>query len=240
MGSLTRDTIVSEALQLAGNTGLTSRANVWLQAFLDQVYSSHRWPFLRSRYGPTNITAGTTSVTAGGSGGTITTDALNGIWRLRIADSVNNGMKRDLNIEDADSIHPEDDPAWVDTTSRSVPTVALVAPSATVNNQWVISFKPVPDKTYRLLTVAGLRPAAIGGPTTPFYPNDETLIQSVYVQALRHQNDERFAAEWDVLRTMIAADRVKFGRRPGAGRAWQLAPRVFGRRRVIDEDPWEA
>lgn len=227
MGFLTRDELVTEALHLAGNTGLTTRANRWLEAYLTSLYASWRWPFLEKRYGPFSLTAGSSAFTIGD--GTNTADKIARIGMVKIADTVNTGGKGELKLFGPD-IAADVDPAWADENSRATPEYAVLEPaSSNVPYRWTLSVYPIPDRAYRVIVVANRRPAALAGADIPPYPNDDTLMQGLIVRALMHQNDERAQAEYALLINMESADRVKHGAQPGINQKLNLQKTRFKR-----------
>lgn len=233
MGALSFATIVSEGLQLAGNTSLSTRGGVWLNAWLAATYNSYPWPFLGSR-STINLAAGTT-LSQFGDGATIS-EKVDSIRRIEISDSNRSGSyKRDLELDSFDSVGAEDDPYFILTSNTGVPikaTLVHVTADPPVY-KWGIYWNPVPDNSYIAAVTFQLRPADISDTTKkPQYPNDQTMIHAVYVQALRHQADERWQVESGALEAMVRADRVTYGRQPGSspGRL-RLSSRVFRGRR---------
>lgn len=231
MGQLTRAQIVTEGLNLAGNTGLTTRANYWLNTFLGSIYPSHRWSFLERRYTAPALTAGGASLSFGA--GSVTSDLISHVLRIALADTSNDGYKNDIWIADGESSEASNEPAWLSST-RGLPNQLMVEPDATTQFKWTISPSGLADKAYRLSILAQYLPTHIdvtsgGDNTKPVYPNDETMMHAIYVQALRHQSDERAVPEEEILASKVRMDRLKFGRRVGTAQKIGLSRRTFTR-----------
>lgn len=235
MGTRTLSSIITEGLELAGNTGLTARARAWVNSFVNTAHARHNWHFLRQRYGPFNIAKGDKSITLGD--GTNITDKITHIRRIYIADTVDSGFKGELTVTEAGEDEAADIPDWIDGDSQGTPLRAYVEPaSATSMYQFKAFFAPVPDKAYRIQVLAQRKHADLseGGSddgNTVFYPNDDTLIHAVYVAALRHQDDPRFAVEEQALMRKVTADYISFGKPPGQAPKLRLSSRVFRRPR---------
>jgi hypothetical protein len=211
--------IITEALQKAGAPHLSTRAIVWLNAVLESLYASWDWPFLKQRYGPFTLAAGINSFEIGD--GTLTSDKLQNISRVRIGDTVNTGLKADLLVDDDEDVDPYDDPLWANSAATGLPRLSLVEVAISASYvqpwRWLVSFDRYLDKSYRVVVRAKRRPADMNGTTdVPLYPGTNTLIQAIYVEALRDDKDERWRDELNVLNGMIAEDRVKYGRSQGS------------------------
>lgn len=209
MGLLTFDQIVTEGMELGGNTGLTARASVWLQVWLRRQLGSWKWPHLPSRYGPYTVAQGVSSFAIGN--GTLTADKLIKINRVMVADTTNNGLKGEVTIYDDQQMEAQDEPLWQDVNSPGLPKRVVLEP---LSWGWTIRFDVPLDKAYRFIVVAQQMPVSGTGSAVPPYPNDETMIQAVFCQVLRHQEDPRLNDEEAKLRGMEAQDRVVYGRQP--------------------------
>src|SRR5260370_24183672 len=113
MGALTRGTIVSEGLLLAGNPSITLRAQVWLNAWLADVYDSWFWPFLYNRYLNLSIPQGAPSIVIGPAG-TLVADQILKFRRAVLADTVNTVYKGELDIQNGENVSNFDEAAWLD------------------------------------------------------------------------------------------------------------------------------
>ena len=231
MGELTRDLIVSEALELAGNTGLTSRANVWLNAALKSLYMGWDWPFLPTGSGATVALAAGTTYTDIGDGASSVTEQLARINRILVAEPSKTGYKGEAFITPLDEVAPEDHPLFLPSTQTGIPTKATVEAGSggTVGyGKWRCHWNPIPDRA--LLLAFGYRklPSNLSsGSALPLYPADDTLIQAVFVRALEHQEDERWVVEEQKFQAMVKKDRLKFGRAPGQGIRLGLSKKRF-------------
>src|SRR5688500_3520520 len=143
MGTLTRGVIVSEGLNLAGNTGLTARANVWLNAWLADTYASWDWPWLIGRYGPFNVASGAPTFTFGD--GVNTADKILRINRAGWADTAVDGFRGWVTVSGRGTFDPMADPAWLGASNTGLTNLGLIEPSPTNPFQWVINFSPLPD-----------------------------------------------------------------------------------------------
>jgi hypothetical protein len=209
MGQLTRAEIVTEGLEMAGNTGLTTRANVWLNLWLSKVYTQWPWAFLQNHYGPISVAVGTQKVTFGA--GQNTDDRIHTIRRALLTDPVSGVVSTELQLRSSSSVNALDILSGVSATNYGQPRVLHVVPSSTAG-QWELYFSPRPAVATRLVLVAHFTPDHLSADSdVPSYPNDETMMFAVYVAALRHQQDERWQSEAAELRRMIAADRSVHG-----------------------------
>ncbi len=209
MGQMTNTDIISEALELAGNSGLTARAQVWLNTWLQRVYTHWAWPFLRNHYGPFDIAVGAQSLAFGN--GAQTTDRIHSVNRALLTDPVSGVVSTELKLSGSSKVPAPDMFTSVSASNLGRPHTLHVVPVAATPGQWTLYFSPRPSQATRLVLVAQYTPEFLDVDDTPLYLNDETMIQAVYAQALRHQQDERWQAEDAVLRRMIAADRTVHG-----------------------------
>lgn len=227
MGMLSRGNVVSTALNLAGNTGLTTQANTWLNAFLGSVYASWAWPFLLRRYGPYTLAAGTASTVVGQGSGSITEGLLR-IDRVLLLGASDTDAKQDVELVSSQTVDATDTPGALAGVAKGTPSKALLEISdpslATTPFRWILNWIPRPDIAYRYELYAYRRPPDLSDDGDGvLYPNDQTLIQAVYVQALRHQADERWVPEDAKLRSLVSEDRLMFGRQPAQNTKLMLA-----------------
>jgi hypothetical protein len=212
MGTLTHAEMVTEALELAGNTGLTTRAQKWLGLVLRRLNEKFSFPQLANLKGVVVVAAGTSSFTIGRSG---TADVLpdvqvNGVDRiLMVPDSDLSLDWEDLIIEFMSRVsgHSTGQAA---VTGR--PRSAIVETDTQAN--FDITLAPIPDVDYRLLILCnsvGLNQAVYSASVVNPYPDDLTVIQGIYALALKHQQDERAASEWSLFEDMEKKDRVRYG-----------------------------
>ncbi len=226
MGALTRGEIVAAALQLAGQPILTTQAGIWLNAFLNKVYSRWNWPFLLESASGISLPAGSAGVLVGAGSGGITAGVVK-VTKAAIAEPGTDKDATPLALRGHMDLLPNDDPAW----SRSAtgrPWGLLVDATPQVVGQWKLAPLPQADKAY--LLVVKYQP--IIAPLTsdlqiPLYPSDETLVQAVYSKALRYNQDERWLQEAAALQNMISDDVVTYGAAPGHNQVLGLDEEVF-------------
>jgi hypothetical protein len=226
-GRMNRGTIVSEGIVLAGDTGLTERANNWLIAILEDLYAAHEWPFLRRRY-ELSLPAGSSSLELGD--GENTDDKLYHLHQVAVAEMVNNGWKGILYTRGMGEVDPYEEPAWLHGTG--IPSKAIVEQSDYGQAyRWLMRFNAVAHTNLRLIVQAKYRPANLMDDlAVPLYPNAQTLIQGIYVYGLKHRNDRRWQAEQGEFLRMRAEDMLKLGRPPGSQKL-RLSNRTFRRSR---------
>lgn len=228
MGQLTRATIVSEGLLLAGDTSLTARANVWLNMALRSVYRSWPWPFLHKRHNGVALAAGASSLTFG-NGSTETlevTRIFDPIVVYRAAyDGAGQARVRQLLDQTLETHEAVTNP----TINIGIPTEFRVKPSNTVFGTWTLTPNPIPDKAYLLSIDCLIQPADLSlDATVPLYPSDATMIQMVVVAAVKYMmaSDpavlQRYSVEDAALREMVISDRLRYGAIPGVNDQWGL------------------
>lgn len=218
MGQLTRSQIVSNGLQLAGDTSLTTLGNVWLNMWLRQQYASWSWPFLfRSAIG-VSLTSGSTSLSVGAGSNGITLEIQKIIDPIWVYDSAYNTkvMARVRTLAGSPDINTEER-IYTAAQAQGTPTTFKVRPdSSTWGKKTLVPF-PIPDKNYLLAFDYLEQPADISSDgTVPLYPNDMTMIQAVKYHAL----DYLKAGAGDALQVLIqmqVKDRVSYGEEPGVG-----------------------
>lgn len=241
MGSLTHAELVTEATELAGNTGLTVRARVWLSLVLRELFERFPLPVVPSGgmindapITPQTITAGTQTVTLGNGSSSI-------VRSVRRAWICTNGQAdfTELAVEHSTTMDaPLMAYTGVSGISRGRPTRMVVH----VASKDIVTayFSPIPDKTYALWFQTEGQLAALStysGATVNGYPNDMTVLQGVFAMCLKHQQDERAASEWSEFMRMASSDRVRYGNMNNAHTKLRLSPRTFARR--VGSNPWD-
>lgn len=239
MGVLTGTEVISHGLTLAGNTNLTAIAAVELRIWLKKLQDSADWRFFTTRYGPFALAAGTSSFEFGD--GTKTPDRIDFIRRVVLADSLNTGFRSEVDIVDDDAIGNGEDPLLVDSTNTGLPGRLLVTPatsgSYTGRWRWLVQLPVSTDRATRVIITARQSAASsFSSASTPWYPNDKTMTQVVFVMALRHQNDERVTVEENRLKGMEMEDLVRYAKKHGQNKI-QLSRSVFRRRGSKSLDP---
>ena len=192
MGALTSTVIVSQALGRLGNDSLTVEAGIWLLNALDRLYEDFQWPFLE-------VTA-TGTLTIGGTSVALPTDFDSPVSMnsLVLIDSNSNYHSLVFNTGfDQDMIAKP--------SLEGEPRYAILD---IVNQTW----RPYPISTQAYSWQLRYK-KQIARPTEPFtptFPNDDILIQAVYVRGLQYEDDDSFFNENKELQRMIALYKRKF------------------------------
>lgn len=227
MGLKAFSTIVSDGLQMAGAPHLADLAGRFLLAFLRDVYAKFEWPFIKSRYGPYTIPAGTQSFTfgAGSIGIAAVTEDIKTVKRIDLTGTLNNEGKVEIPILTGETLPSAYEPLIADTNSPGAPFAMLVewnSASASAFS-WKLSPYPVPDKSYRVIIHArGLPGDESAG--TPRYPNDLTMTQAIYRWASYHEREDDAALQDSILQGMVRDDFSSYGRAPGQPLRHRLGP----------------
>lgn len=208
MGTMTHLELVTEALELAGNTGLATRAQAWLGLVLRHLVEKFQFPQQKAAgYGGTLTTSGIIQV--GGPAADIAADVtVRGIRRVLIAtlSTLDDYTELDLVTDGNFQL-----PGLNDAVRTGRPLTVFSTPEI---NSFLLGFSPTPDKSYRVLVTvdsASWSPYVYSAAEVSAYPDDLTMIQGIYAMALKHQQDERAAAEWAEFRRMASEDRVRYG-----------------------------
>lgn len=196
MGALTSTTIVSQALGRLGNDSLTTEAGIWLLNALDRLYEDFSWPFLE--------TMATGSLTVGQSSVNLPSDFDSPISHNSFSVIDSDGIHFSLSFNigyDQDSI--------ADPAVEGTPASALI-------NLDTMTWRPypLPGQVYTWQVRYKKKIARGTEPFTPDFPNDEILIQAVYVRGLQYEDDDRFGAENTELQRMVAMYKRKFNLQP--------------------------
>lgn len=228
MGQLTRAQIVSEGLLAAGDSRLTSRANVWLNAWLRSQYAAFPWPFLLREKAGITLSSGSNSFQIGAGEGGVTAEI------RRIVDPINlytaaKSTRTQIRIRSAVETELHSDPDLNDPTNhRGLPTEARVYADATTWGKWTVQFDKWADQTYLVKLKYYEQPADLTSDSAkPLYPNDRTLMKAVETEALRYKKDPSWQNELNVLAAMVVDDRLKFGEVPGQNDWMILDPNVY-------------
>lgn len=229
MARLTRDEIVSEGQLLAGRDDNATASASWLQRWLDSVAASWPWPILQSEAVGISLAAGATSLLLGDGNGGITpkmNKLLDNIW---IYDSTRTWRRR-LRIRHQLS-SPYDRIGATDQTGT--PTEVRVF--NTSHGTWTLYFDRIPDKAY-LLTIPYIYVPAVlaSGASVPWYPNDETMVQAVAFKNHEFYDGKDAPvtqAAQQMLASLVANDRIRFGSVNGINDFLTLDPTVFRPRR---------
>lgn len=239
MGTLTHAQIVTEALQLAGNTGLTLRAQVWLGLIRRTLYEKITMPQGTNLKGIFVGTAGDDSFIVGsavaGAADVFNDTPVRGIKRILFTTASSNDDWQDLVLESIAN-------ATAATSSLAAqtgrPSHALIEPDSPIDG-FEVTIIPTPDQAYRFMVIADSK-----GPLTPEYsastvndwPDDLTVIQGVYALALKHMKDETAAAEWEEFKEMMRNDRVRYMGMNPDNKKWGLSRSAFRTAHAVR--PW--
>lgn len=248
MGVLTHAQIVTEALELAGNTSLTTRAQTWLGLVLRELIEKFPVPVVpqfptldtpASTPGLTTLTAGVQSIQLGGAGGLVAGLTVRSVRRVWVCTNGQTDFS-ELFVEHISTMDmPPRSYTGVSGVARGRPTRVIA--SVLNTNSVTLFFDPIPDKTYALWVMSeGWLDAAAtyNVAQVNLYPNDMTVVQGVYAWALKHQADERFPGEWGDFLRMQREDRTAHLQANGAFSRMRLSARSFlprSRRR----NPWD-
>lgn len=208
MGVLTHVQLVSEALELAGNTGLSSRAQVWLGLVLRNLFEKFTIPQQVSLLEAGALTPGTGVYQAGGVGALVFAGLpVRGIRRILLT-SPTGSSERELAV-----INGANFEAGELSLAPTVGQPQRVFVTAEVDS-FLLLFDPKPDQAYLAVVTADTVPAAplvYNASSVNLWPDDLTVIQGIYALALKHQQDERAASEWSIFEDMMKKDRVRYG-----------------------------
>lgn len=196
MGALTSDTIISQALGRLGNETLTLTAGIWLLNLLDRLYEDFSWPFLE-KVATGSLAIDQTSVTLPSDFDSplshdsfVLTDTNGNNHSLRF----NTGYDQDL-ISNP-SLGGEPIRAIIDLNAMTWRPYPLASQIYT----WQIRYKFKPTRGVDTFT--------------PDFPNDDIMIQGVYVRGLQHEDDDRYVPENQELLRMISVYKAKFNKQP--------------------------
>lgn len=238
MGQLTRGTIVTEGMRLAGRTDLSTQANIWFNAWLRSVYRSWTWPFLHKKALAVSLTAGTTSISFGaGSTETLEVQHIFDPIKVYSSDKRTLGIARIRQLEDGSLYSDEDLIDWSQTNNRGLPHAMRVRPDTSVWGKWTLLPYPVADNNYLLKIEYLVQPADISSDATvPIYPNDQTMIQAVKVDTLNFMHMfEQYALEKQILEDMRTSDKIKYGQVMGINDKLTLDGGVFRQRNDVPD-----
>jgi hypothetical protein len=233
MGALTHAQLVTESLEMAGNTGLTTRAQTWLGLVLRYLFGKFDFPVQIGNAQPVvmSLAAGTATLTLPTVAGSPVTYAMK---RVMVTPSGSRDW-RDIGIFEQSSLPPGNVPDDIDSTYKATLPSRVGRPSSVfvkaAQDGLQLAFSPVPDGAYFVLLVAeGFTLSTVtsySAASVNMYPDDLTVMQGVTAMALKHMNDERAPAEWQLFEKMAGQDRVRYGMMNGANSPVGLNPRHF-------------
>lgn len=216
--------IVSEGLLQAGDTSLTTRANAALKWWLRSQARGFMWPKCKDTDN-FSINAGSESFTLGGGEGGVVEE----IWRINDPMKIFSGSG--ANVADFQNIRIQTD--WDDSLinpfagGRGLPTEARVREMRSVKGGWEVNLNHEADKAYTIQVSYFVIPLDPSTSAVPWYPNDRTMVQAVYVEALKYKKDKSYREELDLLAAMVRQDRLSESQKEGISIGPSLNPRVF-------------
>jgi hypothetical protein len=228
MGMLTRGTIISEGMLIAGRDDVASRANVWLQQWLNSVANSWPWPQLKTEVSFT-MTAGTSEYDLGGASGKDP-----GSYFLRILDNMWI-YTSDKRVRAQVRVMPqESEPATTvyDTTiRRGLPERCRLWWKFGQFGVYTLQFDPCPDQAY-LVNVPVLKQAAqlTSDGDIPWYPNDATMIQFIAAETSKYDDgpdSPAYRSHIEMVSSMVRDDRMRYGSHLGMNDRMLLDTAIF-------------
>ncbi len=230
MGQKTAATLITEGLQYAGNTSLSTLALAWLNEWLRATYAEGDWEFLRRDISGVALAAGTTVLTVGVGQNGITPEIKEINEPIGVYDSAYSTNVK-AKIVSIDNNWSATDERMMNTTLwRGVPREFRVRMTAGTFGQWKLYPRPVPDRAYLLAFDYYEQPADMTlSSQTPLYPNDETMVFAVASRAILHQHgpdSPKFQAIGAELGPKVDRDRAKYITK-GLGSTLQLDGGVF-------------
>jgi len=90
---------------------------------------------------------------------------------------------------------------------------------------------PLPETSYSYQIRYRYQPGenlAVYSNFTPVFPNDQILIQALFVEGLNHEDDDRYVAQLQILQQMIKQYKGKFNRQPIKSQRVRLSSRFSG------------
>lgn len=213
MGTMTHEELVTEALELAGNTGLTTRAQKWLGIVLRRLNEKFTFPQLAQIKEIVDVDAGADGFTVGrdAAADAFPGQQVNGIQKILMCSGALNDWE-ELTLQFISKISPQ--VASLAGNGEGRPRVALIETDSASQANFQVSVIPFADQPYRFMVIAdsvGLEQATYSQSVVNPYPDDLTVIQGIYALALKHQQDERAASEWALFEDMEKKDRVRYG-----------------------------
>ncbi len=229
MGEKTAAQLIDEALNLAGDTRLTTPALTWLNSWLRSTYGAWPWPFLMRRNAAVSLVTGATGVDFG-AGSVVTNQVKRVFDPIWVYNSTRTSRVR-ARIRTLVGGHIEEDETAMDSaTNRGIPTQFKVRSATSgVWGKWSLIPNPIPDRDYLLaIEWQEMLPNLTSTSTVPAYPNDRTMVQAVYAEALRYMKDQTgYKDALQILASQVADDRMKFGEVTGTNDQISIDPNVF-------------
>lgn len=231
---MTRDDILAQGGALGGNTGLGDVMVTSFKAWLTKMAKEWPWSQLKKKAGSDIVAVELASGSATKLFGAGLGDAEETLKVQSIFDPITvytsdyrtkaTARVKTLTGNSADN----DELATNPSTNLGLPATFKLARKYGTDGGWVLKPNPIPNRDYLLTFDYLVIPADPGASDTPWYPNDETMIQ--WAAAFAKKYDEKFD-EWQLLeaelRDMITRDKLNFGQNPGDNDRWPLDGSVF-------------
>jgi hypothetical protein len=210
MSALSSDELISTALKKLGNETLTEDAQVWICNILDRLYEDVKWPFLEK--------TATGALTSGQSSVDLPTD-FDSPWDV---DSF-------VLIDSEGGQYPLAFNTQYDQDLITAPSITGSPRTALINLR-TMTWRPypLPETAYTWQVRYRMKPderAATYVDFTPAFPNDQILIQALFVEGLQHEDDDRYPQELAILTQMVARYRGKFNIYPNRAKQVRFASR---------------
>ena len=203
--------IVSEGLLQAADTSLTNRAIFSFKKWLRSQAIAFLWP--QCKVESVVAFGGALSILQIGGGlGGITNEIQRINDPLKIYAASSPTLADFANVR----IQTDWDNALVNNTQGTgKPENAIVRQVFGTKGAWNITFNRTSDKAYTVLMSSYQIPEIATVNSIPWYPNDRTMVQSVYVEALKYKKDSNYMEQLDLLAHMVQQDKVSEGIKPG-------------------------
>lgn len=222
----TFDELVSEGTLRAGAESISDRVGAQVKLWLRSQAKAFLWPQLKVEYPAIPLAAGVQVLTLGNGDGGVEFE----IHRINDPIHIYNSTytaKADVRIRTdwassiANAISEKlDDPA----KTRGLPDMAKVRMNRNRTSgidrtdlvgRYDLVFNRVADQNYLLEVSMYLVPSDPSGSQVPWFPNDRTVEQAVYYNALKHLKDPSASDELELLAKMVGQDRLAEGMKPG-------------------------
>ncbi len=199
MSVLDSDALIATALKKLGNETITEDAQVWIGTILDRLYEDYKWPFLE-KIATGNLTPSQSSVD-------LPTD-FNQPWDVDSFQVINSNG----NYTSLEFFTQYDQDLITNPGATGCPRQALINLQASTWRPF-----PLPNTSYTWRVRYAYKPVennATYSTFTPVFPNDQIIIQALYVEGLNHEDDDRFPVQLKILEGMIANYRGSFNSMP--------------------------
>lgn len=207
MSRLTGNQIISQGLGQIGNLTITAAAQVQLQVIVDRLHEDYKWPFTKG------FTTGTATQSI-----SVPADFLD-LWdrtSFIVFDSDDN--KANVRLIGQEEYELQQSVV----TSEGVPTTAYYD---SVSGALKLDSTPS-SMTYELWYRKKAATITNFDAVVEF-PNDEILIQSIFVWALQYEDDDRYGGELQILQTMLGRYFKRFNISPNKDNIRALSRSTF-------------